>query len=40
MDSSFCVDCLAGAIKDYGVPEIFNSEQGSQFTSESFNGLL
>lgn len=40
MDASFCVDCLAGAIKDYGVPEIFNTDQGSQFTSDSFTGLL
>jgi putative transposase len=40
MDASFCVDCLAGAIKDYGVPEIFNTDQGSQFTSASFTGLL
>jgi putative transposase len=40
MDASFCVDCLAGAIKDYGVPEIFNTDQGSQFTSDSFTGML
>lgn len=40
MDASFCVDCLEFAIKDYGAPEIFNTDQGSQFTSESFTGVL
>lgn len=40
MDAGFCVDCLEEAIKDYGVPEIFNTDQGSQFTSDSFTGVL
>lgn len=40
MDASFCVECLEAAIKDYGVPEIVNTDQGSQFTSESFTGVL
>jgi putative transposase len=40
MDAGFCVDCLEAAIKDYGAPEIFNTDQGSQFTSESFTGVL
>ena len=40
MDASFCVECLEAAIQDYGVPEIFNTDQGSQFTSESFTGVL
>lgn len=40
MDASFCVDCLEAAIKDYGAPEIFNTDQGSQFTSEIFTGVL
>src|SRR5665811_266656 len=40
MDAGFCVDCLEAAIKDYGTPEIFNTDQGSQFTSESFAGVL
>lgn len=40
MDAGFCVDCLEEAIKDYGVPGIFNTDQGSQFTSDSFTGVL
>ena len=40
MDTGFCVDCLEEAINDYGSPEIFNSDQGSQFTSECFTGVL
>ena len=40
MDAGFCVDCLEEAIKNFGVPEIFNTDQGSQFTSDSFTGVL
>ena len=40
MDASFCVDCLEEALRNYGKPEIFNSDQGSQFTSDSFTGVL
>jgi putative transposase len=40
MDASFCVDCLEEAIRAHGRPEIFNSDQGSQFTSEKFTGEL
>ena len=40
MDAGFCVDCLEQAIQDYGAPEIFNTDQGSQFTSDSFTGVL
>jgi len=40
MDSGFCVDCLEQALQDYGTPEIFNTDQGSQFTSEAFTGVL
>ena len=40
MDSGFCVDCLEEALQNYGTPEIFNTDQGSQFTSESFTGAL
>jgi putative transposase len=40
MDAGFCVDCLEEAIKAYGVPEIFNTDQGSQFTSDGFTGVL
>lgn len=35
MDASFCVDCLQEAIANFGKPEIFNSNQGSQFTSDA-----
>ena len=40
MDAGFCVDCLEEAIKNFGVSEIFNTDQGSQFTSDSFTGVL
>jgi len=40
MDTVFCVDCLEDALDRYGKPEIFNSDQGSQFTSEAFTGVL
>ena len=40
MDTEFCVDCLEEALRRYGKPEIFNSDQGSQFTSDAFTGVL
>lgn len=40
MDASFCVDCLEEALTAYGKPEIFNSDQGSQFTATAFTGVL
>jgi len=40
LDSQFCVDALEDAIAKYGAPEIFNTDQGSQFTSEEFTGVL
>ena len=40
MESRFCVDCLEEAFRNYGVPEIFNSDQGAQFTSDAFIGAL
>ena len=40
MDSSFCVDAVEDAIAKYGCPEIFNTDQGAQFTSAAFTGLL
>ena len=40
MDASFCVDCLQEAITHFGRPDIFNSDQGSQFTSDAFTGVL
>ena len=40
LDSGFCLDCLEQALQTHGVPEIFNSDQGCQFTSEAFTGVL
>lgn len=40
LDAGFCVDCLRQALADFGVPEIFNSDQGCQFTSDAFTGVL
>ena len=40
LDSSFCVDALEEAIHRYGKPEIFNTDQGSQFTGDAFTGVL
>lgn len=40
LDSLFCVDCLEQALLAYGTPEIFNTDQGCQFTSEAFTGVL
>jgi len=40
LDSSFCVDALEEAISKYGCPDIFNTDQGSQFTAEVFTGTL
>lgn len=36
METDFCIDALQEAIVKYGCPEIFNTDQGSQFTSEAF----
>lgn len=40
MDAVFCVDCLEEALRSHGRPEIFNSDQGSQFTSVAFTSVL
>jgi putative transposase len=40
MDASFCVAALEDALARYGKPEIFNTDQGSQFTSAAFTGAL
>ena len=40
MDADFCVEALEEALCRYGTPEIFNTDQGAQFTSESFTGVL
>jgi putative transposase len=40
LDNSFCIKALEEAILCYGVPQIFNSDQGNQFTSDAFTGIL
>lgn len=40
MDTDFCVAALEEAIENYGSPEIFNTDQGSQFTSYAFTSVL
>lgn len=40
LDSSFCIEALEEALMLYESPEIFNSDQGSQFTSEAFTHIL
>jgi putative transposase len=40
MDASFCVDALDEALRRYGTPEIFNTDQGSQFTGDDFIDVL
>jgi putative transposase len=40
MDPAFCVAALEEAIERYGEPAIFNTDQGSQFTSDAFIGVL
>lgn len=40
MDAGFCVEALKEALARYGPPEIFNSDQGSQFTSTDFTDVL
>ena len=40
MDSAFCVEALEEALKRYGKPRIFNTDQGAQFTSAAFTGKL
>ena len=40
MDTEVCLAALAEALEGYGIPEIFNTDQGSQFTSIAFTGLL
>jgi len=40
MEAAFCIDCLEETLRSHGKPEIFNSDQGSQFTSEAFIGVL
>jgi putative transposase len=40
LDASFCIEALEEALERFDAPEIFNTDQGSQFTSEGFTGLL
>ena len=40
MEEHFCVNALESALRRYGQPEIFNTDQGSQYTGKSFTGAL
>jgi len=40
MDTGFCIEALNEALSKHGKPEIFNTDQGSQFTSFDFTGVL
>jgi putative transposase len=40
MDKAFCIEAVEEALARYGRPDIFNTDQGSQFTSAGFTGLL
>ena len=40
IDSSFCVDALEEALAQFPAPEIFNTDQGAQFTAEAFTSVL
>jgi putative transposase len=40
LDSSFCVEVLEDALKRFPKPDIFNTDQGSQFTAEAFTKVL
>jgi putative transposase len=40
LDTEFCIEALEEALRRFGAPEIFNTDQGAQFTSEAFTGVL
>ena len=40
LDTAFCVEALEEALSSFGKPEIFNTDQGAQFTSEAFTSVL
>ena len=40
IDDSFCVSALERALRSYGLPDIFNTDQGAQYTSTAFTGVL
>ena len=40
LDTAFCIEALKEALSRYGAPEIFNTDQGAQFTSDAFTKVL
>ncbi len=40
MEAAFCVETLEDALARHGKPDIFNTDQGSQFTGAAFTGVL
>ena len=40
METNFCIEALQDAFSRFGIPEIFNTDQGAQFTADSFTRLL
>ena len=40
LDTSFCIECLEDALEAEGLPEIFNTDQGCQYTSDAFTEVL
>jgi putative transposase len=40
LDTEFCIEALEEALQRFGAPQIFNTDQGSQFTSEAFTDVL
>ena len=40
LEGGFCVEGLEHALQSYGIPEIFNTDQGCQFTADAFTGVL
>jgi putative transposase len=40
LESDFCVRALQQALSEFGTPEVFNTDQGAQFTAEAFTGEL
>jgi putative transposase len=40
MEAAFCVETLEDALARHGKPDIFNTDQGSQFTAQAFTGVL
>lgn len=40
MEAAFCIEAVQDALARYGKPEIFNTDQGSQFTSADFTDVL